>query len=1307
MSSPIRIRRILAAALAIAATGLVSVRHAGAELADLSTVPLANSPSDAVLPNLMYILDDSGSMAWNYMPDQIFRTSGGSTLYNCKKCTSSNCGTSSTNTGPGGTSSTTGSMTCANTGDPDTVSTTNPPDYGEAPFYSGDFNKIWYNPDITYGPGLDSTGTSLGNANPNNAKDDAYLSSGNSNLVSGFKEVVYCNVSSPNGSDLTNPAKCRKNGIHNVTPFAGTTNYFLYWGASGANVGFPTKDYWNKTLITSSNAHYFNITPHEYCSDASLVNCALALASGAAPASPNTIPAPLRWCRTAADAVLTTVVSGNSGGNPRCQKKFVIGTYRFPRYGRFQRVDIVSSTGSYPKAATSVRTDCASATSCTYAEEIQNYANWWTYYSNRMSLMKTSTGRAFLPIDDRFRIGFITINPNSPVTATKYQEIAKFDSVQKLAFYTKLYAQSTNGSTPNRTALDRVGRHYSGQTNGVNSGMPNDPIQYSCQQNFTLLTTDGYWNDSFTGVGNEDNSNSGYTTRAYGAYDGGLTGASNTLGDVAAYYYKTDLRTSGPVSDNNVPTSEKDPNPAQHMVTFTLGLGLEGLMDYRPDYESALTGDFAQIKAGTNNACSWTTGTCNWPVPASNAPSTLDDLWHAAVNGRGKYFSANDPNSLTQGLQSALSALRIQTAAAAASATSSPNITETDNFIYSSTFRTVKWDGEIVAQRIDTTSGNVLPAIAWSAQALLDGRTAAGSDTRDIFTIDESAGGKRKPFNYANLTNAAVGSIAAERAYFDNKCTAFSQCALLTAAQKAVANDGSRLVSYLRGWRQDESFSLPESNPPFRAREHILGDPINATPAFMKTPRFGFADAVTPTYADFKLANAGRQATLFIAANDGMLHALNGDTGSEMWAYVPRMVMPKLHKLATENWSVVHEFNVDGSPQMMDAYFAGGWKTVLVSGLNSGGRGYYALDVTVPGSPTVLWEICSDPTLCAISDPDIGFTHANPVVTKRASDGKWVVLLTSGLNNVLPGTGRGYLYVVDIATGTILQKIDTGAGNTTTPSGFNHLSAYADNFNVDNTAKFVYGGDLYGNVWKFDLQTATPTKTLLATLKDATGKPQSITSRPELGLIDGFPIVFVGTGRYLGTDDLVDPATLVPPNQWAYEQSFYAIKDQGTSYGNFRLGNVVENLIVASGPTSRTTTNNAVDWAVQDGWYIDFNPGGDSPGERVNLDPQLVQGTIIIVTNVPNNSACAVGGDSWIYQLNYKSGAFVLTSPLEQAGQKFTGQITVGLVVVRLPSGKIIGIATGATGAKTTVPVPPPVGGGNARRISWRELMQR
>jgi type IV pilus assembly protein PilY1 len=1290
-----------ATALLLSAAVMLPARQAHSELADLAQVPIANSPSDAVLPNLMYILDDSGSMAWNYMPDNIFRTSSGDILKNCKRCTTTSC------SGPGGTGS--NGFQCGNDQtDPNTSSTNAPTDYGEAPFYAPQFNKIWYNPDITYTPGIDYLGVSLGNANPTNAKDDYYLASGSTNLVSGFNEIYYCNVATPSGANLVDPARCRRNGIHNVAPFlAGQPTYFLYWNSLGTNIGLPTTTFYNKVLRSTSNAHYFTITPHEYCSDATLVNCVLATAAGASPGSPNTIPAPVRYCRTAADATATAVVSGNSGGTPRCQKKYDRNNYPFPRYGRFTRTDIVASVPSYPKSASSVRSDCASATSCTYAEEIQNFANWWTYYRTRMALMKTATGRAFLPIDDRFRIGFITINPNSPVTASKYQPIGKFDPPQRQAWYSKLYQQATNGSTPNRTALHRVGRHYQGRTDGINTGMPQDPIEYSCQQNFSLLTTDGYWNDTFSSIGNQDSSNAGYTTRTVGAFDGGLAGASDTLADVAAYYYKTDLRTTGPVAQNNVPTSVRDTNPTQHMVTFTLGLGLEGLMDYQPDYESSGTGDFAKIKAGTSNACSWTTGTCNWPVPSANDPSTLDDLWHAAVNGRGKYFSAGDPNSLTLGLQGALAALNIQTAAASASATSSPNITETDNFIYSSTFRTVKWDGEITAQRIDTISGNVLPAVVWSASTLLNGRTTASADTRTIFTIAEAAGGKRKNFLYASLSSSAAGSIAAERPYFDNKCSVLSQCALLTLSQKAVANNGDRLVNWLRGQRQDESFTVPETTSPFRARDNVLGDPVNATPAFMSVPRFGFADAVTPLYADFKLAKAGRTPTLFIASNDGMLHALNGDTGAELWAYVPRITMPMMHRIAKENWATAHEFSVDGSPQLMDAYFGGSWKTVLVAGLSGGGRGYYALDVTDPAAPTVLWEICQDATVCAISDPDIGFTFGNPVITKRPTDGKWIVAFASGMNNVSPGTGRGYLYVADLATGAILQKLDTAVGDTTTPAGFNHISAYADNFNVDNTGKFIYGGDLLGNVWKFDMQTSTPTRTRLAQLKDASGKPQSITSRPELAVIDGFPVVYVGTGRYLGLDDLVDPATLLPPNQWAYQQSIYAIKDKGVSYGNFRTGNVVQNNITILSATQRSTSNNTVDWSAKDGWFMDFNPSNDSPGERVNLDLQLVQGTLVVVTNVPNQSACAVGGDSWIYQFNYKNGTYVESSALGVAGQKFTGQITVGLVVIRLPSGVFKYIATGATGTKTPGPIFTGGGGGSARRISWRELIQR
>ena len=200
-----------------------------------------------------------------------------------------------------------------------------------------------------------------------------------------------------------------------------------------------------------------------------------------------------------------------------------------------------------------------------------NFANWYAYYRTRMQMMKTATGRAFVPIDDRYRVGFVTINPGNPVTASKYLKIDTFTSTQKSTWYTKLYGQTTNGSTPLREALSRVGRHYAGVITGINSGMTEDPVTHSCQQNFALLTTDGYWNGgggqkiNGSAIGNQDNADPATPHARAGAFDGGLAGASDTLADVAAYYYKTDLRPAGAtgalgtdVSDNNVPGTLTD-----------------------------------------------------------------------------------------------------------------------------------------------------------------------------------------------------------------------------------------------------------------------------------------------------------------------------------------------------------------------------------------------------------------------------------------------------------------------------------------------------------------------------------------------------------------------------------------------------------------------------------------------------------------------------------------------------------------------------------------------------------------------------
>ena len=91
-------------------------------------------------------------------------------------------------------------------------------------------------------------------------------------------------------------------------------------------------------------------------------------------------------------------------------------------------------------------------------------------------------------------MGFLTINPGNPVSTDKFLPIDKFDTVQKQKWYDLFYKQDPGGGTPLPEALSRAGRYFAGKHDGINNGMDDDPMQYSCQQNFTILTTDGYWN---------------------------------------------------------------------------------------------------------------------------------------------------------------------------------------------------------------------------------------------------------------------------------------------------------------------------------------------------------------------------------------------------------------------------------------------------------------------------------------------------------------------------------------------------------------------------------------------------------------------------------------------------------------------------------------------------------------------------------------------------------------------------------------------------------------------------------------------
>jgi len=1073
---------------------------------------------------------------------------------------------------------------------------------------------------------------------------------------------------------------------------------------------------YNYPKLRRGNPHYYTIEAVDYCRDSALTQCKDKV-DGA-----YTIPAPVRYCTSQFDAYRLDTPTGNetNGSRPRCRKKYEEATgYVYLRYGQFRRVDITAQGvfGQRP-----LRTDRPNRPVCSYAEEMTNFANWFAYYRTRMLMMKTATGVAFSPIDARYRVGFVTINPDTPVRADRYLKIDLFTPTQKRAWYETLYDQEPRGGTPMPQALSRAGRYFAGVREGINRGMDDDPVQFSCQQNFALLTTDGYWSGrggidlDGAAIGNLDN-DAAKTPRP--VYDGGKPfnpdpsdfdfSSSGTLADVAPYYYETDLRNSAKVgasgedvSQNNVPTGTKDTANWQHMVTFGLGMA-EGLMDWRPDYESPdAKGDFDNVRRGALNACTWELagGACNWPMPGSRSPSNLDDLWRAAVNGHGRSFYARDRQSVQDSMNTALTNLNERNASGASAATSTPNITPTDRAIFLTSYTTVQWYGDVQSRLIDPNTGDVLPTVAWSARDRLQGVVGETTDKRNIYLADYAAPEGLKPFRFDSLTKE-------EQTWFSNKCVPVSnltQCALLDpATDRVTANSGENLVNFLRGQSQYEARV-------YRDRDFVLGDTVNSVPLYVARPRYAFGDRVSLPYLTWRDRPEirDRTPTLYIGANDGQLHAINVVTGDELWALIPRQLAPDLWRLAEDRYATNHRYYVDGSPVAMDVWDGGTWRTIVVTGLNGGGRGYFALDVTNPNAPRALWEFCSDPKLCPIADPDMGYSFGNPVITKRASDGRWVVLVTSGYNNVGPGDGRGYLFVLDALSGNVLDKIATGAGGELEPIGLGRIAAWADNFTIDNTAKWVYGGDQQGNIWRFDLTGNAGKVIKLAQALDDNGVGQPITTKPELGLIDGtYRVVFVGTGRYFAVSDLTDPATQQPQGTWAWQQSVYAFKDRAAPMGSLRAAVnklVAQTVTELSGGAQRTASSTRVDWATQGGWYVDLNPNGASPGERVSVDPQLALGTLLVTTNVPGATARAIGGDSWVYQFDYRAGTYVPGAYNSVVARKQTGALTAGLVVYQLQKGSLIGqIQRTETKLKQEdiVIAPAPM---KSRRTSWREI---
>jgi type IV pilus assembly protein PilY1 len=863
---------------------------------------------------------------------------------------------------------------------------------------------------------------------------------------------------------------------------------------------------------------------------------------------------------------------------------------------------------------------------------------------------------------------------------------------------------------------------------------------------------------------------------------GSIGGTSNNLADIAMYYYQTDLRTEalgncgtavapatvGPLCENNVFIGGNDSNLQQHMTTFTLGLGASGWMNYSSSYLNDSTGDYVAVKlrstassTATPPVCSWKAdGTsCTWPPPGIDGSgngyiANIDDLWHAAVNGRGAYFSATNPASLASGLSNALAGINARKGSAAAAATSTLNPVAGNNFAYVASYTTVTWKGNLEARGINTDTGIVNENASWCVENVAAGTCASPSvvtaetegDTTSYYCVTPDSvictGGVmsgtdcKVPVATActGTMNALVSDASDERiiktansagtalidfdaAYASANSTYFdathigtlSQWTSLTSAQQTAAA-GTNLVNYLRGryGYEDRTANLV-ANRLYRYREAVLGDALESQPAFIGAPVFSFP---YPGYSEFKAAQASRVGTVFMGTNDGMMHGFAADTGIERWAYVPSMVIPNMWKLADKNYATLHTNYVNGSPATSDICVSGCadsatavWKTILVAGLNAGGRGYYALDITVPGTPVLLWEFTITTGIGRVKDDDVGYSYGQPIITQKA-DGTWVVVVTSGYNNAdtSRGDGKGYLFVLNAATGSIISKIATGVGSTTTPSGLARIAGWNEE-SVGNKVGYVYGGDLLGNLWRFNINdtataavVGTGSAMKFATLySDTAGSSvQPITTTPILGKIAGKRVVFIGTGKYLEISDLTN----------TQKQTLYAIKDDDATATLVNPRNTLIQQTLTNDPSGqaiRTGSGNSVSFFTDAGWFIDF----PDTGERVNIDSKLVMGALLVATIVPSNTACAPGGYGWLNVFDYATGT-AINKTTNLVSLKYNSTI-VGVNVIYIEGKPKVAVVTSSNPTpeiNDNVEFPASASGFAGKRVTWRELIQ-
>ncbi len=635
-----------------------------------------------------------------------------------------------------------------------------------------------------------------------------------------------------------------------------------------------------------------------------------------------------------------------------------------------------------------------------YDSALENFANWVTYYRERRLTAIAAISRSLIEME-RVRVGFRSLNNSSFNRDVVPIQVA--GDANTLELLKLLYQWPASGATPLRLALENTGKYFD---RNVSENNPDYSPYLSadeggeCQQSFAILMTDGFYNASSyygysgpSGTYRDDNS----LSPPYG--NAGTNGSiqSNRLSDIALHFYNKDLQPDTILQDR-VPTSPdetqtgNDPASHQHMVTYAVSFGLEG--DLEPSSFNMRSGSYPV-----------------WPYVYDNDPTTIDDLWHATVNGRGQFFSADTPESLVRSIQSIVNNIGNRTKGGASVSINGDELYETvgeDIRLYQSRYFSGQWYGDVRSYELvdevggtgDSDGNGVKDTYVWSASDKMKIRTSS----RGVFTYNNYAGVDQspgRPFTWDNISAIQKKQLVP---YF------------------AASRNGLDVMNYIGG-------DTTHEGTVFRSRSGPLGDFVNSQIEYE-------GDVV------------------YVGGNDGMLHAFvatDTNGGHELFSYIPGLVYQDLRELSNVNYD--HRFYVDNSPYV--GTLGDSNRKILVSGLGKGGKGYFGLDVTNVSATNlannggftasdVLWEFPAPPRVLVDGSTSISFS--NP-------------------------TDTGYDLIID-NTGTNFSGVDFAVGSHITVIGADCPAEGGSNNGIYEITGRTSNTDGNGNVNSIELQIA-------------------------------------------------------------------------------------------------------------------------------------------------------------------------------------------------------------------------------------------